>query len=72
MALPWTSIISLGIVPLVKWAVEFGVERRDKRKKKAKKRAKKAEKKRLKVQAHQRIKAAKEGYKDVDPSEYDV
>jgi hypothetical protein len=72
MAIPWASILSAGIVPLVKWAVEFGVERRDKRKKKAKKRAKKAEKKRLKTQAHQRIREAKEGYKDVDPSEYDV
>ena len=72
MAIPWVSIISAGVVPLVKWAVKYGVKRRDEREQKEKEQAEEEERRRLKAQTARAIRDAKEGYQDIDPSKYNV
>jgi len=72
MAVPWISIITGGIVPLVKWAVKYGSKRRDEREQKEKEQAEEEDRKRLRGQTARRIREAKEGYQDIDPSKYEV
>ncbi len=72
MALPWASIITLGVVPLAQWAIEFAAKRRDKRKKEEAERAAELERQRLKAQTYKAIQDAKENYQDIDPSKYET
>lgn len=72
MGAPWGKIISLGIVPLTKWLIKYIAERRDKRKEELAKQLEEAEKARLKAQRIKATKDAKESYKDIDPSKYEV
>ena len=72
MGAPWGKIISLGIVPLTKWLIQLVVERRDRRKEELAKQLEAAEKARLKAQRIKATEDAKEGYKDIDPSKYEI
>jgi len=72
MAVPWTSIISAGIIPLIKWGIKFAADRKDKRKKEKQELEQEEERKRLRGQTARRIRDAKENYQDIEPSDYDV
>lgn len=72
MTINWANIISLGVVPLTKWIIEWSTERRDKRLREEARAAAEKERKRLKAQRLKRIKEAKENFDDIDPSKIEV
>jgi hypothetical protein len=72
MTINWWNIISLGIVPLAKWTIQWAAERRDKRKREEAEAAAEAERLRLKAQRLKAIKEAKENIDKIDPSKIEV
>lgn len=71
-AIPWGEILTLGVVPLVKWIVKYRGERKEKRLKEDAREAARKERLRLKANRQKRIKEAKENYDKIDPSKYEM
>lgn len=69
---PWKEIISLGVVPLVKWIIEQAAKRKAQREEEEREDAEQAEKDRLKANRLKAIKDAKENFDDIDPSKIEV
>jgi hypothetical protein len=72
LGISWGEILTLGVVPLVKWIVKYRGERKEKKLKEEAREAARKERLRLKANRLKRIEEAKENYQDIDPSKYEV
>ena len=66
------TILSVGLIPLVKYFTERHDRRQAEREHLERARERLAERRRLRAQTAQRIKEAKENFDDIDPSKIEV